>query len=439
MRNRIKWTLVMLMAVLTLSGCSMKTVDQMYQLPKRSKAYSNLQSVMDTAMEGLKFSAPIAGDNQQSVQMADLNGDGDQEYLVYCKGFAETPLKVLIFDRKDDTFFHIDSIEINGTNFNQVIYVQMDEKPGVEIVVGHQISEQLMGSVSVYTFTNGESARLLTANYRKFLTVDMNDDGYSELFVLHAGQAETDPGIAELYYLNSGIVEQTNEVSLSAPADKLKRVIVGKLQDGRTAVFAASAVGETSLVTDIYTSDNKHLTNVINQNPSESGLTLRNYFIYADDIDNDGITELPLFITMTPLGNTPLPEPSKLIQWYAISSTGSMTDKMFTYYNTAAGWYLKLDDKIAPRITVQQESNTFVFYLWDDLCLNAEKLLTIHALTGQNREEQGVADGKFVLLKTDSVVYAATLESVASSCGITKENLSNNFSLIQRDWNFGEM
>lgn len=432
--------LVLFAAALTLTGCTMRTVDQMYQLPKRSEDYSNLQSVMDKAMTGLKFSAPISGDNQQSVQMADLDGDGDQEYLVFCKGTSELPLRILVFDRVDGEFVHINSIESNGASFDQVEYIQMDEKPGVEIVVGHQISDQLVRSVSVYTFSNGEAERLVTANYRKFLTVDIENDGKSELFVLHSGQSETDNGVAELYSLNAGIMERSNEVSMSAPVDKLKRILVGKLYDGRTAVFVASTVGDASLITDVYTRVSQRLTNVVRQDELGTGTqTLRNYYVYADDIDNDGITELPRLITMTPLGDAPVTEPSKLIQWYAIGSSGNTMDKLYTYYNAAGGWYLKLDDKLAPRITVRLESNTFEFYLWDENCIQAQKLVTVYVLTGQNRDEQSLADGKIILLKTDTVVYSATLEEAAADYGITKDSITASFSLIHLDWNSGEM
>ena len=440
MRNRIKPIAVMLVAALMLTGCTMRTVGQMYQLPKRSEDYSNLQSVMDKAMGGLKFSAPISGDNQQSVQMADIDGDGEQEYLVFCKGSAELPLRILVFDRVDGAFTHIDSIESNGADFDQVEYIQMDEKPGVEMVVGHKISDMLTRSVSVYTFADGESERLITTNYRKFLAVDMDGDEQSELFILRSGQSEADPGVAELYSLKAGIVERSNEVGMSAAVDKLKRVLVGKLYDGKQAVYVATSVGDTSLVTDIYTVVDRHLANVVKTDPQGMGTqTLRNYYIYADDIDNDGVTELPRFITMTPLSNVLMSEPSKLVLWYAMGSSGNTMDKLYTYYNATGGWYLKIDSQLAPHITVQAEASTFAFYLWNENCTKAEKLFTIYTLTGQNREEQSLSDGKFVLLKTDTAIYSATIEDIAVEYAITQESLIGSFSQIHQDWNSGEM
>lgn len=440
MRNRIKVFAAMLVAALMLTGCTMRTVGQMYQLPKRSEDYSNLQSVMDKAMTGLKFSAPISGDNQQSVQMADIDGDGEQEYLVFCKGSAELPLRILVFDRVAGTYTHIDTIENNGAEFDQVEYIQMDDKPGVEVVVGHKISDLLTRSVSVYTFADGESERLITTNYRKFLAVDMDGNQRSELFVLHSGQLESDTGIAELYGLKDGIVERSNEVSLSASVDKLKRVLVGKLYDGKLAIFVATSVEDTSLVTDIFTVAEQHLVNVVKTDPEGMGTqTLRNYYIYADDIDNDGVTELPRVVTTTPLSNLSELEPSKLVLWYAMGSNGNTIDKLYTYYNAPGGWYLKINNKLAPRITVEVESNTFTFYLWNRDYTNAEKLFTVFTLTGQNREEQSLSNEKFVLLKTDTTIYSATLESTAEKYAITQEGLIASFSLIHQDWNSGEM
>ena len=74
--------LLLLLAVCLLSGCNMRTIDELYCLPKRSEAYNNLQSQIDKAMVGYEYCAPLSGENRQRVQMVDLNGDGEEEYLL---------------------------------------------------------------------------------------------------------------------------------------------------------------------------------------------------------------------------------------------------------------------------------------------------------------------------------------------------------------------
>ena len=96
MKKRIL-LLTLLAAALLLTGCATRTVEEMYALPKRSKEYDKLQAAIDSAMYGLTYCAPRSGEHQQTVQTADLDGDGQDEYLVFAKGATEKPLQVLIF------------------------------------------------------------------------------------------------------------------------------------------------------------------------------------------------------------------------------------------------------------------------------------------------------------------------------------------------------
>ena len=440
MEKGMKGLLSLCLSAIMLAGCSVQTVDQMYQLPKRSEDYSNLQSVLDIAMADLSFCAPVAGDNQQSVQMADIDGDKEQEYLVFAKGSAELPLRILVFDRVEDEFIHVDTVESSGAAFDQVEYVQMDDKPGLEMIVGRQVSDQLVRSVSVYTFSGGVGEQLLSANYRKYIVVDLDNDGYTEMLVLRPGQTETDNGVAELYGISDGVMERSNEVALSQPADRLKRILVGKLHDKKAAVFVASSVEDSSLITDVFAQTDGHLTNVSLSNTSgSSDLTYRNYYVYADDMDNDGVVELPQMRTMIPLENTGAAGRSDLICWYAMASDGSTHNKLYTYYDSVGGWYLEIDRDLVPRITVQCTANTFDFYLWNDDYTHADALFTVYILTGQSRENQSREEDRFVLMGTDTVTYAASLAPAAANYGITPQTLLRSFNLIHRDWNSGEM
>ena len=86
MKKKLLLQISVMLSALLLSGCAMRTIDELYAPPKRSEEYSRLQSAIDIAMAGLEYSAPLSGENQQAVQMADLDGDGVEEYLVFAKG-----------------------------------------------------------------------------------------------------------------------------------------------------------------------------------------------------------------------------------------------------------------------------------------------------------------------------------------------------------------
>ena len=435
-----KWKIVLmaLLAAFLLCGC-MRTVDEMYHPPRRSEDHYDLQSAIDNAMSSLEYCAPLAGENQQAVQNADLNGDGTHEYLVFAKGNTELPLRILVFQQTAEAFIHVQTIESAGTAFVQVEYADMDGQDGVEIMVGSQLTDQLVRSVSVYTFSNDmEVTTLVTTNSSKFLTVDLDADHKMELFILRPGQTEADNGIAELYGLENGVLERSNEASMSESVSNLKRVIVGKLSDGKSAVFVASAVEETMLITDVYTYLDGKLTNVSFSNESGTSVkTMRNYYVYADDIDNDGFVELPQLITMMPMADGTSAERHDLIRWYAMNSDGSEVDKKYTFHNFVGGWYLELNPEWASRLTMLQQGNQYEFYLWNQRFTQTKKIFTITAHSGQNRLEQQ-SKAHFVVYSTDSVTYWAALEEGAGLYGITEQLLMNRFHLIQRDWKTGE-
>jgi hypothetical protein len=214
---------------------------------------------------------------------------------------------------------------------------------------------------------------------------------------------------------------------------------VGKLQDGKTALYVASTVGDSSLITDIYTLKDDTLINLSNIDGSDGGIqTLRNYFIYAEDIDKDGVLELPKLLTMVPLENTTSTEKNDMICWYALKSDGTTEEKLYTYYVSSGGWYLQFNEALAQRITARSYGNTHEFYLWNEEYTEATKLFTVCGLIGQDREEQSVLNGRFVLEKTNTVTYVANLETAASDYFITQQSLIHNFNLIHRDWNTGE-
>lgn len=438
--KRIRVFCLLLMVALFISGCSMRTVNQMYSLPKRSEDDKKLQTAINTAMIGLEYCAPLAGENQQPVQMADIDGDFEQEYLVFAKGADERPLRILIFKEKDDKFTLIDSIEMKGKSFDQVDYVQMDNRGGLEIVIGRQLSEQLLRTVSVYTVTQQNVDQLFSVNYTKYITVDMDADGHMDLFVLRPGQTDTDNGIAELYHVQGDSMERYNEVSMSSPADKLKRIVVGKLNDLRTAVYTASAVSDTALITDVYALVDDKLSNV--SFSSESGTsvgTLRNYYVYADDIDSDGVVELPNLNTMVPLPGTEQDQRHGMIRWYAMTATGGEVDKLWTYHNFIGGWYLELGRSWSPYLTVNSQSGGDELYLWDEKYDHTVKIATITTFSGKNKEEQALSAGYTILMQTDTLIYAAKLEEGAAGIDLTEESMIRSFHLIRQEWKTGEI
>lgn len=434
--NRIICLLLAL--TLLLSGCTVQSVTELYRPPKRSDEYNQLQSAMDSAMDGLSFCPPLAGENRQTVQQSDLDGDGEPEYLLYAKGSDEYPLRVLIFDRRDDEgYVLLDTLRLGGASFDQVEYLQMDERPGMELVVGCQVSEQVLRAVSVYTFSGGQLQQLVTSNYTKFFHCDPDGDKLSELLLLCPDSGEGNRGVAVLYGMDKGVMERSQEAPMSCPVENLKRVITGRLHGGGEAVFVGSAVEENAIITDVYAVVDGVFRNItLSADAGMSVQTLRNYYVYADDIDNDGVVELPDLITMPQPEEAVFAQRQDLIRWFALTQEGTPVDKLYTFHDFVGGWYLELGSDWAERVSVAQNGNAFDFYLWNGD--EAVKIFTVYAFSGQSRDEQAVSDNRFVLYRGESITYAAYMEVASGALRLSQEDLINSFQLIRQDWKTGE-
>lgn len=69
--------------------------------------------------------------------------------------------------------------------------------------------------------------------------------------------------------------------------------------------------------------------------------TVRNYFVYATDIDGDGVMELPN-PQQLPYFGVEGESGNYIIHWYNISLDGQRTDKLTTYHNYSAETFMNL-------------------------------------------------------------------------------------------------
>lgn len=423
MAKLLKILLVLSVAIFVFTGCAMATVEELYCLPKRSEEYENIQAVIDKAMEDLTYCTPIYGDNRNFLQVADLDGDGIDEYLVFAKENSDRPLKILIFCQLASGCVLMDTIEGYGFGFDFVAYAQMDDRPGVELIVGRQVSNQVMRSVSVYRFSSGFARQLLNASYHEIVTTDMDQDGIHELFVLTAGVSEKSAGNAKIYSYRDGEMQRSPEIPLSASMNDFKTLEAGILQDGTPAVYVTCGVDSQKLVTDIFI-DHRDELQLFAKGISVSAMD--NYYIYPDDVDDDGVLELPRLVRLPDVADT---DPAQYaIEWYSIGSDRIETNKYVTYHNYAQNWYLQLNQDVVSLLSVRpSEAGTSFYY-------NAEKIMTILALTDADREEQAIKPGCTVLYMGETVIYVAIWEDTAPDIK-TINDLIARFHPIRVDLN----
>ena len=431
---KLKLIAIFLLLALLLTGCYAFGADDLYALPQRSKVYRELQTAVETALGNGSYSAPLSGANRQAIQQVDLDGDGVEETLVFCKMEGERPLKVLILRRVEESYELACTLEGDGTAFDSVQYSQIDGEPGLEILLSRRIGEQVQEFLSVYTLTDGSAVELMSSGYTAYTVLDLDGDQLSDIFVLRAN-ADGLRANAELYRFRDGELRKDAETNLSTGADSVKRILTGQIAEGVPAVFVASAYDENKLITDVFSLVNDSFENITqNDESGQSSETVRNYYVYSTDIDNDGVIELPNTLPLPALEGDGGSENQYRIVWYNLSPDGTRTDKMSTYHSFAEGWFLYLPEAWCQNLFVTK-SRTETGLTGTELSLldeegNAAPLVTVFAFTGDLARRRSEEDGRFLLAQRGDVCFSALL---APESGLDPEQLTARFSFISID------
>lgn len=434
MKKRILAPIGVLLLLLVLSGCATRTVEEMYSLPRRSEQNNNLRTVVEAAMGGCVYAAPVSGENQESVQTADLDGDGRDEYLVFAKGDNNDSLKIFLFRQREERYELWEALTCKGTAFDQIQYTDIDGRPGCELVVGTRINEKVTKTVSLYSFASGQSEKIKSMIYLKYVICDLNRDGNSELMVIQNGSAEWDNGAVRLYSYTDGSVVGSAEAKLSASPEQIRKIAVNRLSSGEPAVYVASARNENAVITDIFAMKEGVFTNISQSSEFGTSMqTLRNDFVYAEDIDGDGTLELPGLVTMM-YNHTE----QNMLRWYSMDLEGAEVNKLFTFHNFIDGWYLVLNSDWLDRFAAEKDGSVYMFYMWNNSYQTAVPVFSVYMLTGKDRDLQAAAQNRFALYRGEDVVFAAKLESGSAIYGITENYLQSNFHLIRQNWKTAE-
>ena len=105
--RRVGLCAMLLCLSLSLCGCMFEQSEGMYALPILPEAYSQLQSTIQDVMDqqGAEYATISSGSNTSTVQLLDLNRDGEQEMaavFLRVTSAEEKPLRVCLFRKGAD-------------------------------------------------------------------------------------------------------------------------------------------------------------------------------------------------------------------------------------------------------------------------------------------------------------------------------------------------
>ena len=451
MRRRILTAVLAAALAACLSGCVFEPVDNLYALPMLPQEYRDLQITIDATMSelGAEYATINYGSNTSTIQLLDLDGDGEQEtaaVFLRVPSAEEKPMRVCLFRQGGDQIYRQTAmLSGDGTSINSVRYEDLSGDGSREFIVSWQLSAGVH-SLSAYSVSGSSANELLNTTYNEgYTTVDLDQDGSRELIVYQQDVTGEGYSLAEYYDYQDGVMVLSSTGMLSDGLKNVANSESGLLSDGKPGLYVTLELENgNGYVTDVFTLSRTGLENVTRD--PESGLSVdtawANTNASAMDINNDEVVEIPRPQLLTP----PDPENASsqyLIYWQQVDSGGRSATCGITYHSFTDGWYLTLPNGWdINNITVARDDGlsgrgerAVVFYYWPDREEGSpQRFLTIYCLTGSNRVSRSKLPGRLVLQSDSSAIYCASLDAGVWSCGLDETELSQRFKLITAAW-----
>lgn len=485
-----KWMRVGFMAALflMLTGCLFRSPTDLYAQPERSAGYEQLNRAIATVKMSLEAefgtsvenAVIVSGDNTATIQLQDLDGDGERESaLCFLRvSGVENAIKIYIFRQVGDRYEVAGIVEGDGTSLYSVDYTELNGSGQKELVVNWQISTGVY-TLGAYTLDDlrmpamaswdddssgnplfwlapdaEQRSKLLATEVLLtswsgaadgsggYCLTDIDRDTMSEVAVVRIDSAGVGSHV-EIYDWNEGGMSSASTVTLSAGIKSLVRLranyVGGELYP--PALYVSGVLPDGERVVDVLTYQNDQLVN-LSMDP-ETGVSQKFIQVYTDvnlaDINGDLIYEIPI--------PSPLPSYSEttpgnfwLINWDQYHENGKSSRVMTTYHNVPDSWYLEIPEHWKNKITIVRNDlvlgqREVVFSYWRGTEEPPVPFLSIYRLTGTNRAAASTRNGRIVLREEGATIYSAKLYDCKEfDCGLDEVELLERFHTIQSSW-----
>lgn len=431
--------------MILLSGCTMQYGDGLLALPSLPSEYVGLQSKIDEVLAtGATSAAAETGSNRQSIQLVDLDGDGDTETIAYFRKDNGNYL-IKVYENEQDEYSEIGSAEAVGLTLHSIYYPLSSATGQRCIAVCWGIDEGSNYGMTVYSFDNGQMQEVLTIQYSGILVGDFTGNYLDELCFTIKDQV-TGRLSLRIYAVKGKSYELDSEALLCAEARTVLQMSLGFHAEGKRGIFLDSSAYGGGYVSDVIVRDEEtgKAKNISRKRDGETGLrTWRAVEVFCSDIDNDGITEVPSAFSL--MSSIYADERNK-ISWTECREQGFVTKKK-TYYMANDGWYMDWIDNWGDTVVAQTSrysrmTKTVFFSLPDEMTITTvptpnddNTIMTIYIFSGDNKTAYLSVYGATQLVQKDGYVYAFALnDGVPPRFYVSDQEIIDAFETIESGW-----
>lgn len=417
--------------MLLLFSLKSKPIDSLLHAPVRDEESAQIWQVFEkTAGRNYTLKTPTDGGHRSALIHADLNGDESDEILAfYSKEGAGETVFLQVFGADENGWVALAGAESGFNEVKQVEFADIDGDGTLEIIVGWGLqSSKLMQQLNVYTvnFEKSEITSVFSTKYSAFGVFDLNADGKSELAAIYGDKSvDSSLSVLKVFSSISGKIGQISSIDVDPVISTVSQIsfdCIRKANESRVYIDGFTSDGQMTTDVICFDTEKSSLSRAFIGGKTVSVISKRSANIECEDINNDGIIEIP---TQKKLEQNGLS--SSVIEWKTVF--GGKLSGVATYFDNRENGYYFVMSK-------QYEKNAIPVLLSDGETMRVYVLSKSEGSDLQNvalfeirieyEEMHGVLSGKFRLLGSyKGKKYYYRIFDAGETLGVTKKDISS--------------
>ena len=433
-RQRVLCSLL-IAALVLLSGCTGlgASLESLLSPPKLTEYQTAIyNALIQSTGEQVELTYPRSGDYRSAFVIYNLDDEPTSEAIVFYRlpetSQSEGGLRMSFLDQRDGQWFDLLDRPLTGREVESVSF--SDFGMGIDIVVRCSVHSQSEQTVNVLSYDNGNVEELYRGSYVFYESLDMDSDGFNELFLINYDAALGYHTAHLLTYYDdeegNTLFGAVSTVPLNGDVVTVQRMNRQKLSENDFLVFLDYSKGSGIFGTQLLRCYGKNLTKIFSEN-----MTRRNNIytptLYSTDIDGDGRLEIPVTFPLPGYENLTVPEQIYTVEWYCADEERDFTliRKSSAYISAGLEYMFYIPVRWQGLVTVARSADTVSFVKYDD---EAEQLLSVYVQSAGGTAPEGT--GWRLYSQTDSLsIYINTYDG-EDAMSLTEDELQSCLMLL---------
>ena len=292
--------IVTFLYMVMISGCSSIEIKSPTELIKKPKLEVNQEKIRQVIEQVLPEKTKLLSVNQDdqmgAINFADIDGDGEDEAIVFYKSLEkEYLLGLTILKHTEQGWVKLDEKSEVASDIDFIDFSDITGDGTSDLIVGFAGDDEFDKYLVVYSIQAGEIARVFEKKYEKIIVTDFENRGTNDLIITQV-ERNVEAKI-QLYRGKKGEVELTDELIFEDYVnqfDSMKLTNIGKAK----GFVVDYKYGNYTSVSTVIKVENGKLKDLLADEYSNEYYSkkYKTYYIESTDIDENGVVEIGNYV-----------------------------------------------------------------------------------------------------------------------------------------------